>query len=134
MTITIDRFSWKHLDHDHRRALLDHELTHIQVDVEKEFPRVTLRAHDFELGGFYEVAERHRAAAPEARVQRQILVRDERGQLLLPGFEIQKTIEDELVEDEALANKLGERAAAMMREMSGPYPVAKFSEAEEGPL
>ncbi len=30
-------------------------------------PRIKLRKHDFELGGFFDVVERHKTSAPESQ-------------------------------------------------------------------
>ena len=89
-TITIDSDHWDGLDDRQRAALIDHELTHLvpvligtieHKDsegnvVEREpvwktddagRPVLQMRLHDWQLGGFRAVAERHGSAAPEVR-------------------------------------------------------------------
>lgn len=71
--LTIDAIAWHGLSTPERIALLDHELTHIQI-VEKDGaiarddlrrPKLKLRLHDVEIGGFREVMARHQEAALE---------------------------------------------------------------------
>lgn len=70
----IDVVSWRELPPAGRRALIDHELTHLEVVCGKKGeikrddsgrPKLKMRLHDYEIGGFREVIERHGKAAPE---------------------------------------------------------------------
>lgn len=72
--IVLDADRWDDLDDARRRALIDHELTHLVPQLDAEGgpktddafrPCLKLRTHDFDLGGFWSVVERHKAAAPE---------------------------------------------------------------------
>lgn len=85
--MTIDEAVWDELDEQERMALLDHELCHLQVRGERgvlsidgddklsgsvktddaKRPVLKLRKHDWQLGGFFEVARRHGLAAVEVR-------------------------------------------------------------------
>jgi hypothetical protein len=74
--ILIDAEKWDGLDDPRRLALLDHELTHLELVRDEEGavreddcgrPKLRTRPHDFELGGFEEVVGRHKASAPESR-------------------------------------------------------------------
>lgn len=74
--LTIDEFQWRQLPESRREALIDHELTHVMVAYDADGqvkrddlkrPKLKSRAHDFELGWFTEVAERHGEAAIEVR-------------------------------------------------------------------
>lgn len=74
--VLIDGDRWEDLDDDERRALLDHELTHIEVltndDDEPVLdsagrPKLRLRPHDHHFGWFDEVAKRHRGASQEVQ-------------------------------------------------------------------
>lgn len=74
--LVIDEYSWKHLDANRRRALIDHELQHLELSVDfhtmeiklddLERPKLKLRVHDFEVGYFRAVVLRHGKAAIEA--------------------------------------------------------------------
>lgn len=84
--ILIDRDTWKHLSQKGRKALLDHEVTHVEMKGEGEpddagRPKLKLRMHDWEVWGFAEIASRYGKAALE--VQAIHHVRQEWGQLLL---------------------------------------------------
>lgn len=59
--ITIDGEWWKKAPIENRKAVLDHELTHLQSDGEDDEGRLRLciRRHDIQLGLFTEVAQRH---------------------------------------------------------------------------
>lgn len=85
--LIIDSVRWGELKERERTALLDHEITHLQVkrneDGEAELddarrPKLKLRLHDWELGGFTAVARRHGAHAPEVQSVRSCV--DEAGQ------------------------------------------------------
>lgn len=87
-TLTIDGDNWRDWTDDENEAeqlaLIDHELCHLTVcrfpDVGERRgsiklepdgrPKLGVRYHDYELTGFYEVAERHGAASVEVREAR----------------------------------------------------------------
>ena len=63
------------MDIDKQRALLDHEVAHLELvrdDAGKVKtddagrPRLRIRPHDYQTGGFWDVIERHKEAACEA--------------------------------------------------------------------
>ncbi len=69
-------FGWKRLTPARREALIDHELTHLDLVVDADGvqkvddhgrPKLKIRHHTWELTGFAEVAERHGEAAIEVR-------------------------------------------------------------------
>lgn len=73
-TILVDAKKWEEMTETQRRAVIDHELTHLQVvrddqgHVESDDqgrPKLKMRLHDWQIGGFAEVANRNKAAAPE---------------------------------------------------------------------
>lgn len=76
--ITLDGDAWEEHDEAHRAAILDHELEHLERTAKG---KVRVRPHDWQLGGFASIAERHGAAAVE--VQAIQALADEHGQLLL---------------------------------------------------
>lgn len=90
-TITIDKANWDDLTADQRRALLDHEVTHIELRRDrksgavkrddKDRPLVKLLPHDYECAGFRAVAERYGDDSPEVRAMDHL--RTTYGQLLL---------------------------------------------------
>lgn len=82
--ITIDAEEWHEMPEAKQRAVLDHELHHLEVvgqwspgddDNPSRFvcktddagrPKMKLRKHDYNFGGFYEIAERHRGHSVES--------------------------------------------------------------------
>lgn len=90
-TIEIDGANWLGKTEDEQRALLDHEIEHLVVLRDKKTgeikrdsldrPRLKCRLHDYELGGFRVIAERHGQAAPE--VQHAAHWQDRFGQMLM---------------------------------------------------
>ncbi len=65
---------WLEADEKQRLAILDHELTHLEIvrdrDGEPRYDvnghvRLRLRRHDYIAAGFYEVVARHRRESPE---------------------------------------------------------------------
>jgi hypothetical protein len=95
VVIRYDAAEWDDQDDDERAAILDHELQHLciksnsngeggEVADQDEFDRpvVRRRNHDFQIGGFYRIIERHRDAAPEKRALD--IVREQLRQMSLP--------------------------------------------------
>jgi Putative phage metallopeptidase len=72
--LTICHYSWSKMDKLQRVAMIDHELTHLVTVTDQDGvlkrddccrPKLRLRAHDFEVGWFGEVAKRHGESAVE---------------------------------------------------------------------
>lgn len=104
-TITIDADHWETLDGEddglaRQRALIDHELYHLEVQREKALPGQVkgpiktddrsrplfrIRPHDWEITGFRAVAERHGRHSEERIQARQF--HDRYGQLLFSWAE-----------------------------------------------
>lgn len=72
--ITLDGPAWERATEAERIALLDHELTHLELIRDDDGavktddalrPRLKCRLHDWNLGGFEVIARRHGDAAPE---------------------------------------------------------------------
>lgn len=90
--VTIDADYWDDLTELQQMALLDHELTHISIKLDKRGivrddagrPKINLRLHDIEVGWFNVVALRHGAASQE-RIQAKSIV-DVCGQYYFPQF------------------------------------------------
>lgn len=106
--VTIDRMAWNSLDENGRWALLDHELTHLQVKADDKDldvliarrnpddnrwdiegiadsdclgrPKLAMRKHDWHLGGFADVTRRWGTEALEFRVVK--LCEQKNGQLI----------------------------------------------------
>lgn len=66
--IILDGDRWDEWSNDQKRALLDHEITHIELCFDGEGnlkrddldrPKLRLRPHDYDFGWFADVAERH---------------------------------------------------------------------------
>lgn len=77
--ITIDSATWATLSEGERAAVIDHELQHLEVAVDKDGevrsddqgrPRLKMRLHDWNLGGFAVIAGRHKADALEVQAFR----------------------------------------------------------------
>lgn len=74
--ITVDGDEWPRWTDAVRRAVIDHELQHLELRVDEDGavllddcnrPRLRLRPHDFQLGGFSAIVSRHGENAPEFR-------------------------------------------------------------------
>ena len=78
--LRLDGSAWGDMTPEARTALIDHELTHLELVCDKETgdpvrddhgrPRLKSRPHDWEIGGFDEVVRRHGDHAPELRALR----------------------------------------------------------------
>ena len=88
--IMLDGDNWKELIESEQRGLLDHELHHIAIKIDKRGvvrddlgrPVLQLRRHDCEFGWFKIIAQRHGDASPERLQARQIM--GEYGQYFWP--------------------------------------------------
>lgn len=90
-TITIDEDHWQSLSGEERTALIDHELYHLELATDKDGapkfddlgrPKLRIRLHDWQLGGFDAVVKRHGTNAPEQQHFQQVA--ESRKQLLIP--------------------------------------------------
>jgi hypothetical protein len=71
--IVVDGYQWDELSRGRRVAVIDHELTHLEPIerggvVQRDDlmrPKLRLRLHDYQVGGFLEVAKRHPSHAIE---------------------------------------------------------------------
>jgi len=89
--VCLDGDWWKDATDARRRALLDHEMHHIEVKMDEEGvvipddlkrPKLKLRKHDVEVGWFAVVAGRHGSNSLE--IEQAKLVMDSYGQLFWP--------------------------------------------------
>lgn len=73
----IDEQIWDKLRTETRDALIDHELTHLEISKDKDGypmtdaagrPVIQMKPHDVELGIFQEIVARHKAAAIDSHV------------------------------------------------------------------
>ena len=86
--LQIDGYVWEELGDGPRRALLDHELTHLIVATKGEAvvvhadgrPKLVMRPDDWLLTGFADVVRRHKSNSLEARALR--VLHDVHGQQL----------------------------------------------------
>lgn len=105
--ILIDGDRWPDLDRDSQIALLDHELTHLRLLLDKdeqplvdsaERPKMAIRPHDRQYGWFDEVAQRHGGASVEVQQAKRLV--DETGQLYLGEWggaaEVRELAEDRI--------------------------------------
>lgn len=94
--ITLDGDWWAGAKPQEARALLDHELHHIAIKIDKrgvvrddlQRPVLQMRKHDYEFGWFKVIAERHGLYSQE-RIQAKLMA-DEAGQYFWPQFLKQK--------------------------------------------
>lgn len=73
--IIIDREEWdNNLSHPQQRALLDHEITHLEIQKDENGfvktddvgrPKLKLKVHDWHIGGFRSIAQRYGSDALE---------------------------------------------------------------------
>jgi hypothetical protein len=70
----LDAERWDELTQRQRQALLHHELLHLEIQSDEDGnvvlddcnrPKLRIRPHDYQMGGFYQVAEDYGADAPE---------------------------------------------------------------------
>lgn len=76
VVITLDGALWAEMSDAERTALLDHELYHLDLARDKDGqvkaddagrPKLKMRLHDWQLGGFEAIGRRHRDAALEVQ-------------------------------------------------------------------
>jgi hypothetical protein len=88
--ITLDKHWWESASEAEQRGLLDHELHHIAIKIDKRGlvrddlgrPVIQLRKHDVQVGWFKEVAARHGDSSQERLQARQIML--DKGQYFWP--------------------------------------------------
>lgn len=82
--ILLDGDQWDEHSPERQDAILDHELEHIEVQRDDDGhiksddcgrPKLRIKLHDFELGGFDVIIERHQEHAVELESARQLLER-----------------------------------------------------------
>lgn len=95
--IVIDEKVWEQLHDDQRRALLDHEQEHLELQLDAnnlvkrddlDRPKMAMRPHDWELTGFANVAQRHKEASIEVKHYLDF-AQGEHGQMIM-GFAVAK--------------------------------------------
>jgi hypothetical protein len=98
--VAIDGDWWEEATPARRRALLDHELHHIEVKLDEDGvvirddwkrPKLKLRKHDIEVGWFAVVAGRNGGASLEIEQAKAIM--DSYGQLFWPAIDLQEPLE-----------------------------------------
>ena len=96
LEIEIDNDNWEILSHEEAVALIDHELRHVPLKLDKkgavmrddlERPMFQKRDHDFEVGFFHDNARQHGAVSPEVRQLARFLASEHYTQSYLPGLE-----------------------------------------------
>lgn len=75
-TIILDGDNWKDRPTDEQKAIIDHEQEHLELKLDEDGhiqtddcgrPKLKLRPHDWQLGGFDAIVKRHSQAALEAQ-------------------------------------------------------------------
>lgn len=85
--IVLDKDWWDTVDDEERRAVIDHELTHLQLKKGTDDlgrPKLKLRKHDHQFGFFTSVAQRHGQYSQE-RIQAASML-EEAGQFYWPSL------------------------------------------------
>lgn len=91
--ISIDGHWWHGANEEEQQALLDHELQHFEVKVNRAGvelrddlgrPQIRIRPHDYEFGWFKCIAERHGMASAECAQAEKI--KRQAGQLFWPDI------------------------------------------------
>jgi hypothetical protein len=91
--LTVDAYRWPELGRETQMAILDHELTHLELirsakgaikldDYER--PRLGIRLHDIQYGWFQSVAARHGMDSIEVQQAGHLLTRDENAVFVQP--------------------------------------------------
>lgn len=97
--VALDGDWWEEATPARRRALLDHELHHIEVKLDEDGvvlrddlkrPKLKLRKHDVEVGWFAVVAGRNGSASLE--IEQAKAVMDSYGQLFWPAIDLQEPL------------------------------------------
>jgi hypothetical protein len=79
--IYLDGARWAEKSEEEQRAVLDHELSHFELVLDKQKkvkldaadrPKLRTRLHDHEIGVFFDVVERHGVSAIEAQSYRDL--------------------------------------------------------------
>jgi hypothetical protein len=80
--LTLDADEWEVCSREQQEAIVDHELTHLELRTDREGsilyddaerPKLKMRKHDRQFGWFDEVARRHGEASVEVRQCREML-------------------------------------------------------------
>jgi hypothetical protein len=88
--VTLDGDWWKDANNQKRRALLDHELHHVAIQLKGGLPvtddagrpKLTMRRHDYDFGWFTIIAQRHGNFSIEVEQANRILM--EQGEFYFP--------------------------------------------------
>jgi len=91
----LDSDHWDESSDEERVAVLDHELTHLELAVDDKGgvkrddagrPKLRMRKHDYAFGWFSTVAHRHGESSLEVRQARALLDSEDYQQCWLPGM------------------------------------------------
>jgi hypothetical protein len=94
--LLLDGDSWRDWTASQKAALIDHELQHLSVLVSASGaaktddcgrPKIKIRLHDYQFGGFKAIAERHGDDSFEVSEMRHVV--DRFGQVLMPWMELE---------------------------------------------
>lgn len=94
--MVVDGDNWDTWDEDQLRAILDHELCHLELKVsdkgtvkrdDHDRPQLRLRQHDRHFGWFDAVARRHGSSSIEVQHASQLAAMADLRQLYLPGMD-----------------------------------------------
>jgi hypothetical protein len=87
-TILFDEPEWVGAPDARKDAIIDHELTHLELKLNKFAqvktddagrPKLSIRLHDFHHGGFFDIVRRHQMAAVEAEAVEEVHKRFQQG-------------------------------------------------------
>jgi hypothetical protein len=112
--IVIDNDKYPMMSDAERDALLDHELEHFQLKTDRNKnptfddlhrPKLRLKKHDFQVGWFHNIAQRHGLAAIETKQFRGLCMNEITGQIYLPFIDVNSGL-------------LSEKAVAAIKKLS----------------
>lgn len=94
--MVLDADNWELCSDEQQNAIIDHELSHLELMVDDDGgikrddadrPRLRMRKHDYHFGWFADVAHRHGENSLEVRQAREMLDGETWHQCFLPGME-----------------------------------------------
>lgn len=118
--VIVDGDRWDEWSEERKAAILDHELTHLELIVDEDGvkrddygrPRLRCRLHDRQFGWFDAVARRHGPDAVEVEQAANLVDDLELRQLYLPGFDPEQTAAATARRDDGRAVSDAEQAKA----------------------
>lgn len=123
--IVIDEERYSQLADAEKDALIDHELYHLEVIIDKKTlrpkldcrgrPRLRTRKHDHQFGWFREIADRHGAAAIEVKQATKLFLSEAQTYFAFVGEEARQILDAKKPAIDSAARRFVESSQAMIR-------------------